>query len=195
MDLYEWDRDNVPLGPCDEGPAEDCYIERINSALGGDVHMAANLLRFASMYLSKGKPMPEPLVDYLVKVLDEAAHEGLNIPPRSGAAKRATKIVKALHLNHKHTARHKSKEELKRNMEVFNAMTCMYEQITHGDIPKYAAARQAAKQYPGAVKSISNNDSAENDSRIKAYISLYERERSGIALMAEELDTFLRDID
>jgi len=139
--------------------------------------------------------MPKPLADYMATVLNETAHEGLRFACIADADKRARGIVKALHFNYKHTARHESEREFERKIEAFNAQFYMYNQITYEGISKSAAARQAAKKYPGAVTSISDNNSAENDGRIKAYIILYKRGNIDFALMIKEYEKRLDEID
>ena len=185
MELEEWEKDGVPFGPCDEGTAEECYTERVNSALGGDVNVAATLLRLASMYISEGKPMPKPLADYMANILAETACEGAKVARKPNADKRARRIVKILHLNFPKTTRHNSEQEKKRKRATSIAQIYMHKQIKWDGVSKYAAARQAAKEYPDAVKSFSNDESTEKDNRIKAYIALYERSHIDLDFVLE----------
>ena len=186
MELKDWEINDL-FGPFDEGTAEEKYEKTINLAKNGSVNMAASLLQAASWYISEGETMPEPLSNYIAKVLNEVGNEAVKVPKKTDAAKRARKIVQALYLKSDHRKRNSTEQEKHRSRVAQTALTYMTMRIKYNGLTKYEASKEAANKFPDAVKSISKNNNEIDIGRIKAYTVLYDRNSESCEALIEML--------
>lgn len=186
MKLKDWEINEL-FSPFAEGTAEENYEQTINSAKKGSVYMAASLLQAAGRYISEGEKMPEPLSNYIAKVLNEVSNKALEVPKKSDAPKRAREIVQALYLKSDHRKRNSTEQEKHRLHMAQMAQIYMTKRIACDGLTKYEASKEAANKFPDAVKSISKTNDEIDLGRIKAYSILYDRS-------PESCETFIKAI-
>ena len=170
---------------------EERYAPYIKRATNGDDESAAYLLWRASTYIEAGDIIPEPLASYMATTLHNTAHVAKNLGLEPDSKKRAVKIVQTLNLQRRRSKRKNTKHEIQRKESNKEVILYMYRRIRYDGTTKYQAAKEASENFPNAVVS---SHSKTNDSRIKAYISTYNRvtdEEKEFMFFVREITNFI----